>query len=177
MLCLLVLSCTILPSRPSTSLIKARRRRYVRNNLRSMLPFSSGRIAMRNAPKSTNKHLYCRNLDRRQSTRNVSVRSYRTVTVRTDYNVIVCLGGFGANRLHTKICVYVALWAHYSAPLQSGVWAWWWVLRTKIRLYVVLQAHYGTPQWRGSGRGDGCVRDTSCTCTREGCGQQGAEHT
>jgi len=106
--CPLVLSCTILPSHPSTSLIKARRRRYVRNNLRSMLPFSSGRIAMRNAPKSTNKHLYCRNLDRRQSTRNVSVRSYRTVTVRTDYNVIVCLGGFGANRFHTsKICVYV----------------------------------------------------------------------
>ena len=110
MLCLLVLSCTILPSRPSTSLIKARRRRCVRNNSR-MLPSSSGQIAMRNAPKSTkHKHLYCRNLDRRQSTRNVSVRSYRTVTVRTDCNVIVCLGGFGANRFHTsKICVYVAL--------------------------------------------------------------------
>jgi hypothetical protein len=41
-------------------------------------------------PKNTNNHLYCRNLDRR-------------------HNVIVCLGGFGANRLHTKICVYVAL--------------------------------------------------------------------
>jgi len=158
MLCLLVLSCTILPSRPSTSLIKARHRRYVRNNSR-MLPSSSGQIAMRNAPKNTRQApVHCRNLDRR-------------------HNVIVCLGGFGANRLHTKICVYVALWAHYSAPLQSGVWAWWWVLRTKIRLYVVLQAHYGTPQWRGSGRGDGCVRDTSCTCTREGCGRQGAEHT
>ena len=33
-----------------------------------------------------------------------------------------------------------------------------WVLRIKIRVYVALPgARYGTPQWRGAGRGDGCI--------------------